>query len=149
MVMGIAFGTAVTIFRNDHVTGYKGTYNQIKLQDIENGEPKTFPVPENRFAQTSTDNFSKIPGSPVAYWVSKAGLECYKNSSIYDYAKPCKGIDTGDNNIFLRFWHEISEVKRFLPKGNPCCAEEFSAFEMVPTRQILLYGAVFPILSQA
>ena len=132
MVMGIAFGTAVTIFRNDHVTGYKGTYNQIKLQDIENGEPKTFPVPENRFAQTSTDNFSKIPGSPVAYWVSKAVLECYKNSSIYDYAKPCKGIDTGDNNIFLRFWHEISEVKRFLPKGNPCCAEDFLHLKWFP-----------------
>ena len=132
MVMGIAFGTAVTIFRNDHVTGYKGTYNQIKLQDIENGEPKTFPVPENRFAQTSTDNFSKIPGSPVAYWVSNAVLECYKNSSIYDYAKPCKGIDTGDNNIFLRFWHEISEVKRFLPKGNPCCAEDFLRLKWFP-----------------
>ena len=132
MVMGIAFGTAVTIFRNDHVTGYKGTYNQIKLQDIENDEPRIFPVLENRFAQTSTDNFSKIPGSPVAYWVSNAVLECYKNSSIYDYAKPCKGIDTGDNNIFLRFWHEISEVKRFLPKGNPCCAEDFLRLKWFP-----------------
>lgn len=132
MVMGIAFGTAVTVFRNDYVTGYKGTYNQIKLQDIENDEPRVFPVLENRFAQTSTDKFSKIPGSPVAYWVSKAVLECYKNSSIYDYAKPCKGIDTGDNNIFLRFWHEISEVKRFLPKGNPCCAEDFLHLKWFP-----------------
>ena len=132
MVMGIAFGTAVTVFHNDYVTGYKGTYNQIKLKDIENDEPRIFPVLENRFAQTSTDNFSKIPGSPVAYWVSKAVLECYKNSSIYDYAKPCKGIDTGDNNIFLRFWHEISEVKRFLPKGNPCCAEDFLHLKWFP-----------------
>ena len=132
MVMGIAFGTAVTVFRNNAIKGYKGTYNQIKLQDIENGEPKTFPVPENRFAQTSTDNFSKIPGSPVAYWASEAVLECYKNNSIYDYAKPCKGIDTGDNNIFLRFWYEISEVKRFLPKGNPCCTENFLHLKWFP-----------------
>lgn len=132
MVMGIAFGTAVTVFRNDYVTGYKGTYNQIKLQDIENDKPRVFPVLENRFAQTSTDNFSKIPGSPVAYWVSEAVLECYKNSSIYDYAKPCKGIDTGDNNIFLRLWHEIAENKLFLPKGKPCCTDDFLHLKWFP-----------------
>ena len=132
MVMGIAFGTAVTVFRNDYVTRYKGTYNQIKLQDIENDKPRVFPVLENRFAQTSTDNFSKIPGSPVAYWVSEAVLECYKNSSIYDYAKPCKGIDTGDNNIFLRLWHEIAENKLFLPKGKPCCTDDFLHLKWFP-----------------
>ena len=89
MVMGIAFGTAVTVFRNDYVTGYKGTYNQIKLQDIENDEPRVFPVLENRFAQTSTDNFSKIPGSPVAYWVSERIPAIYSNNptleKIADY----------------------------------------------------------------
>jgi len=132
MVMGIAFGTAVTVFRNNVINGYKGTYNQIKLQDIENDKPRVFPVLENRFAQTSTDNFSKIPGSPVAYWVSEAVLECYKNSSIYDYAKPCKGIDTGDNNIFLRLWHEIAENKLFLPKGKPCCTDDFLHLKWFP-----------------
>lgn len=71
MVLGIAFGTAVTVFRNHYTRGYKGTYNQIKLCDIENGKPIEFPVAGNRFARVSTDNFSKIPGSPVAYWVSE------------------------------------------------------------------------------
>ena len=111
MVMGIAFGTAVTIFRNDHVTGYKGTYNQINLQDIENGEPKTFPVPENRFAQTSTDNFSKIPGSPVAYWVSSATLQTFAYPSIGQIARPRQGLATGCNDIFIRLWHEVNEEK--------------------------------------
>ena len=67
MVMGIAFGTAVSVFRKGAVKGYKGTYNQIKLADIENAKPKSFPVAGNRFAQVSSDNFSKIPGMPVAY----------------------------------------------------------------------------------
>ena len=108
MVMGIAFGTAVTVFRNDHVDGYKGTYNQIKLQDVGNGEPKTFPVSENRFAQTSTDNFSKIPGSPVAYWVSNALLRCYENGTpLGQIAAPRKGNSTSDNNRFLRLWFEV------------------------------------------
>ena len=108
MVMGIAFGTAVTVFRNNAIKGYKGTYNQIKLQDIENGEPKTFPVPENRFAQTSTDNFSKIPGSPVAYWASSADFKCFEEGKYVSHvATPASGTSTGDNDSFLRLWHEV------------------------------------------
>ena len=112
MVMGIAFGTAVTIFRNNAVKGYKGTYNQIKLQDIENDTPKQFPIQENRFAQVSTDNFSKIPGSPVAYWVSKAVLDVYSRAKLLgNIASPRTGMTTGDNNRFLRLWFEIEIPK--------------------------------------
>ncbi len=112
MVMGIAFGTAVTVFRNDYLTGYKGTYNQIKLQDIENDKPRAFPVLENRFAQTSTDNFSKIPGSPVAYWVSEAVIAVYNKAKLLgDIASPRTGMTTGDNNRFLRLWSEIEISK--------------------------------------
>ena len=108
MVMGIAFGTAVTVMQNAHINSYKGTYNQIKLQDIENGVPKEFPVSRNRFAQVSTDNFSKIPGSPVAYWVSEAVYHAYTlYPALGDIAAPRKGNSTSDNNRFLRLWHEI------------------------------------------
>ena len=109
MVMGIAFGTAVTVFRNDPIKGYKGTYNQIKLQNIENGVPKEFPVKENRFAQISTDNFSKIPGSPVAYWASEAVLQDFTDGkSLGEIAKPRQGMATTNNNRFLRLWHEVN-----------------------------------------
>lgn len=108
MVMGIAFGTAVTVFRNDYVTGYKGTYNQIKLQDIENDEPRVFPVLENRFAQTSTDKFSKIPGSPVAYWVSEGLLRAFATGkSLGDIALARNGMKTGENGRFVRLWWEV------------------------------------------
>ena len=88
MVMGIAFGTAVTVFRNNAIKGYKGTYNQIKLQDIENDAPKQFPIQENRFAQVSTDNFSKIPGAPVAYWVSDKLLEAFQTQKTIGTIAP-------------------------------------------------------------
>ena len=108
MVLGIAFGTAVTVFRNHHIRGYKGTYNQIKLCDIEDGKPIEFPVEGNRFAQVSTDNFSKIPGSPVAYWVSNKIIAIFSNYPVIDsIAKPRQGLATGDNNKMLRLWFEI------------------------------------------
>lgn len=112
MVMGIAFGTAVSVFRKGAVKGYKGTYNQIKLADIENAKPKSFPVAGNRFAQVSSDNFSKIPGMPVAYWVSKAVYNAFLNfPNLYSIAPTKMGMTTGDNNKFLRFWYEVNKQK--------------------------------------
>ena len=111
MVMGIAFGTAVTVMQNAHINAYKGTYNQIKLQDIENGVPKEFPVSRNRFAQVSTDNFSKIPGSPVAYWASKTVLELFEQKCIDNYVLFRQGMATSDNNRFLRLWYELLLTK--------------------------------------
>lgn len=108
MVMGIAFGTAVTVIRNNRFINYKGTYNQIKLQDIENERPKEFPVRGNRFSQTSTDNFSKIPGSPVAYWMSQTVFNSFENNDgAGSYMNFKKGMSTGDNSRFMRYWFEV------------------------------------------
>lgn len=109
MVMGIAFGTAVTVFQNAAVHGYKGTYNQIKLQDIENDVPKQFPIQGNRFAQVSTDNFSKIPGSPVAYWASRNILNSFCNKYLSEYAISNGQNITGNNNKYLRLFWEIDD----------------------------------------
>ena len=84
------------------------------------------------FYEAQQSNFSKIPGSPLAYWVSKAVLECYNNKIIYDYAHPCKGIDTGDNSIFLRFWHEVASSMRYTPTGNPCTDDDFNKKKWFP-----------------
>ncbi len=108
MVMGIAFGTAVTAMRNAHIPAYKGTYNQIKLCDIENEIPKDFPVQGNRFAQVSSDNFSKIPGAPVAYWVSEKMLAVFQCTKLNKIADPKVGLQTGENDRFTRLWHEVA-----------------------------------------
>ena len=124
MVMGIAFGTAVTVFQNVAVHGYKGTYNQIKLQDIENDVPKQFPVQGNRFAQVSTDNFSKIPGSPVVYWLSDKVFNIFATSEkhIGNYALgEGKNVTTNNARYILFVW-EVSNKKigAFDYKWLPC-----------------------------
>ncbi len=132
MVMGIAFGTAVSVFRNGYIVGYKGTYNHIKLKDIQDDEPIEFPVQGNRFAQVSADNFSKIPGGPVAYWVSNKILACYGKTYIFDLSKPCKGIDTGSNDIFLRYWFEVETLKRYIPNKKSCSMRDRQLFKWFP-----------------
>ena len=111
MVLGIAFGTAVTVFRNNHISGYKGTFNQIKLQDVEDGQPSQFPVSGNRFAQVSTDNFAKIPGSPVAYWVSERFFCAFDREKIAQYAISDGQTKTGNNDKYLRMFWEVDENK--------------------------------------
>ena len=112
MVLGIAFGTAVSVLKNEHIAGYKGTYNHIKLEDIEDGEPKDFPIKGNRFAQVSSENFEKIPGAPVAYWVSEKVYSIFQNEPNLGSIAPTKmGMTTGENNRFLRFWYEIKKEK--------------------------------------
>ena len=108
MVMGIAFGTAVTVFQNRITEGYKGTYNYIKLSDIgDENKPREFPVKQNRFAQISTENFKKIPGMPIAYWISKTVHDTFKEKRVGDYLTTREGMATADNNRFLRLWREV------------------------------------------
>ena len=112
MVMGIAFGTAVNIIKNCKINKFKGTYNHINFEDIINEKPKEFPIKENRFAQTNSENFSKIPGSPIAYWASEKIFDIFENNkSLGEIANVKKGLSTSNNDRFLRFWYEVEKNK--------------------------------------
>lgn len=63
------------------------------------------------FYEAQQSNFSKIPGSPVAYWVSEQYLKIFQNQLIYDVASAQEGLKTGDNDRFIRFWNEIDFTK--------------------------------------
>lgn len=58
--------------------------------------------------RASAKNFAKIPGSPIAYWVSEKMVKAFKGKVINDYGSTSKGIITGDNKRFLRLWSEVS-----------------------------------------
>ncbi|TIU43850.1 MAG: class I SAM-dependent DNA methyltransferase, partial [Mesorhizobium sp.] len=57
----------------------------------------------------SPDSFSKIPGTPVAYWISDAALKSFDAQSLVDVAPSKQGMATSNNDRFLRFWHEIPQ----------------------------------------
>ena len=101
------------ILKNGKET-YKGMY--FKLSDFKGGmEVQKQKVLEaladencKYFFETSEGNFSKIPGSPVAYWVSEKFLEAFvKGTMLGNLADSKQGIATADNNRFLREWFEV------------------------------------------
>lgn len=116
MVLGIAFGTAVTVFRNQYTHGYKGTYNQIKLCNIEDDKPIEFPVVGNRFAQISTDNFSKIQGAPVAYWWKK--FDIFDLPIVKKFYESAGRNKTHNNELYTRSWWEIADTDRWQSYAN-------------------------------
>lgn len=57
-------------------------------------------------------NFEKIPGCSVGYWVSDSELSCFKeNPMLKEVAILCVGLQTGDNNKFIKNWYEVSKFK--------------------------------------
>ena len=68
------------------------------------------------FYEADQSNFSKIPGSPVAYWVSDAVFRTFNGLKVKDVLQQKMRMNTGDNERFLRLWHEISNSKMF--RGN-------------------------------
>lgn len=64
---------------------------------------------ERRFDQIAQDEFKKIPGSPLAYWIGEKVINLFSGSvSIGDKVKAVVGLQTGDNDKFLRYWYEVS-----------------------------------------
>src|SRR5690625_775432 len=113
MVMGIAFGTSATVFRNIFINGYKASFTEIKYNDInERGLPASFPVKENRNGIKSRIDIRKIPGSPIAYWVSHKLLSVFEEfDEVSLYGQTRKGMVTADNKRFIRHWSEVYFTK--------------------------------------
>ncbi|WP_258922097.1 BREX-1 system adenine-specific DNA-methyltransferase PglX [Heyndrickxia coagulans] len=107
MVMGIAFGTVATVYRN-LTENYKGVYQFVRYKDIINNEPYEFPIYNERYSIASSESFKTFPGSPVSYWASEQVKKIYKTGKkINDVAIPKVGLQTGDNERFLKLWYEV------------------------------------------
>ena len=103
-------------FRNGHISK-KGVY--LRLTDFRGGmevqRQKTLEAISNHncgyYFETNSDHFSKIPGAPIAYWVSKKLAESFSFKMLYDYTvSPSQNV-TGNNSRFLRKFWELKENK--------------------------------------
>ena len=96
------------------VEGYKGGY--IRLSDFPGADqqaPRALEALANPdcgwFYQADADGFGAIPGSPIAYWASKAMMDAFVfGDPLNTLAYGCNGITTGENERFLRQWFEVS-----------------------------------------
>lgn len=120
--MGINFGTSAFSVFATPVNSFVGEYQCIRYTEIDDdGVPLKFPVLNDRYTQVSQDELKQIPGSPIAYWVSESTRQVFtKSKKMSDVAIPRQGLATGDNDRFVRFWHEVdfSRIGFGFPSGN-------------------------------
>ena len=107
--------TTSFVFRKSHITDYKGEYCRLIEPTSQQGKEDMFLSGENRY-EADQSNFSKIPGSPVAYWVSEAMLSIFAECNrMGAFAEGRKGLVTGNDDLYLKLWHEV-------------CMDNFSVF---------------------
>lgn len=111
-IFGSDFGTTSFVISNKHVSKYLGSYRRLfeKQGAVDSVEQKEewYLEGKGRFVARQ-DNFEKIPGAPVAYWVSENVRKCFEASEkIGTYASPRQGLATGNNEVFLKLWFEVN-----------------------------------------
>ena len=111
---GEVVSTTAFVLENAHKPSHKGEY--LRLVDGNSEAEKSNAIREaiqnptcGWFFRASAADFAKIPGSPVAYWVSEKVInkisEC---PSLGDIFIVRGGMTTANNEQFIRFWHEVN-----------------------------------------
>ena len=98
--------TTSFVLRNTVDKGYCGTYCRLLEPTTQQGKEELFLSAQNRYA-AQQENFAKIPGSPIAYWVSEAFLGVFNQPVLSRNAIIQEGLKTADNDRFIRKWWEI------------------------------------------
>lgn len=106
--VGTIVQTTSYVIRKAKIKKHKGVY--LRLVDYMTPEEKDEAAihQENKYA-VSQDKFNGIPGEPLAYWLSDNALDTFvKFGKLGDYCAVTRGLTTGNNDLYLRFWFEVS-----------------------------------------
>ena len=103
--------TTSFVLRRAYTKGYKGTYCRLVEPTTQQGKEDMFLAEENRYTAEQA-NFSKIPGSPIAYWLSKKIIDLLsQEKTIGNTYESGSGLSTADNDRFLRLFWEVDRGK--------------------------------------
>ena len=99
--------TTAFILTNQHIDGYAGTYARLVDANTQDAKEELYLSGAERYIARQ-ENFEKIPGMPIAYWVSEKFVSAYSNKTIANYGFAKSGLQTGNNDLFLKQWYEVS-----------------------------------------
>ena len=105
------------VVRNSHISNYR--LKAIRLVEYcysrrDEKEPEFFNARNMYIAQQ--ENFSKIPGAPVAYWW--ANFTVFSEKKVDEYYESAGRNKTHGNDIYVRYWWEIADTIRWQPYAN-------------------------------
>lgn len=105
-IAGEVVQTTSFVFRKDSQSLYIGKYSRVVDGMCESEKEELFFSQKSLFV-FKQDDFKLVSGNIMSYWISKAFINNFKEDSFSDFAEIRVGLDTGDNDYFLRCWYEI------------------------------------------
>src|SRR5699024_2523877 len=117
-INGEVVQTTTFVLRKTSIHRYRGKF--IRLVDY-NGEHKPLNVnnQSNHYNKYTNDDFKKIKGFPLSYWMSENMKETFLNFEKFEeVGNPRAGVTTGENEKFVRFWAEVNYEKIGFNKKN-------------------------------
>ena len=110
-ISGEVVQTTAFVMQGQHINGFKPVF--FRLVDTEQDQKEIeLRSGLNCFDSTIQDDFKKIPGSPIAYWVSEKVRNIFATEkSLGSMLEAKQGLGTGDDNRFFRFYWEINLSK--------------------------------------
>lgn len=98
--------TTAFVFDNANIKNYQSNFKRLVAYSSQDAKEEEYLKDDNLYT-SSAANFSKIPGSPIAYWISKALYNCFtKNVSLSKIATTFRGLQPG-NVDFIKEWYEV------------------------------------------
>ena len=99
------FEKARNLSNSGHFVRLIGGRNELeKKQDL----LKAALGSRERTFKASTTEFERIPGSPIAYWISDNVAYSFIGEKLYDVGSTRRGLQTGNKDQFIRQWHEVA-----------------------------------------
>ena len=106
-ISGEVVQTTAFIMRNTNIDKYNSVYARLVDFSSQEMKEKEFLLKNNNFV-CKKENFSKIPGSPIAYLANEKIIDVYSFSdTVAEVSVVKKGLATGNVDKFIKYWHEI------------------------------------------
>lgn len=126
--------TTVFVLSKCDVSDFEATYVRLVNYNSQQAKEEAFLSGNDRYT-AKKGTFEKIPGSPIAYWIGNKIIESFTSAkTLRDVANPRLGFATGDNEYFMRQWHEVSVERIGFGYQNREIAEK-SGLKWFPTNK--------------
>lgn len=115
-ISGEVVQTICFVQRKSDIERYVAGFS--RLLDYSAAEKEKVYLQKKAEYHRAKEAFKEIGGSQIAYWISNEMLRCFAGTKTSDYAKCCKGLDTGKNDLFLRLWFEVNLARTTIKNQN-------------------------------
>jgi hypothetical protein len=106
---GAVVSTTAFVLSSKYLPDYVGTYVRLTEGQSEREKQAEFHNGSASRFRCRAKSLDRVPGSPIAYWASEAIRDCFANNErLGDRVESRHGLVTAANELFVRYWHEVS-----------------------------------------